>query len=626
MLRKTVAGAAVGVLALTAAACSSSSKSTGTSPTTTAGAGASTAPATTAAATGAASAAPSATGAASAAPSATSSAAASGSSTPSGAAHGGVTLAASMPISTTQGTKPLTVENNPIPAIEDNFNAFNSNGFGYKLNIEGLFYEPLLMFNDLKANTAYPWLATDFAWNAAGTQITFTIRDGVKFSDGSPLTPADVAYTFQVMKDTPAANRSGLPIDNAKVVGTNQVTVTFTAPQFQNIFNIAGQTFIVKKAAYSAAPDASKFADAKPIGTGPYTLSKFSPQGLTFKANPNYWGGKPPVPQVNIPSYSSNDVALQQLSAGKIDYAGNFVDQIKTTFVAKDPTHNKYWFPAINVVNLVFNVTTGPKALQDPAVRKAISAGIDRTTVAAQAEQGYEAPATSSSGLLLPNFSALLPDAYKNDLKSGADAASVASILTAAGYAKDSKGFYAKGGNEVAFKIEDPSGYTDYYNASKIMAATFQKEGINATADGVDENKWYADLAAGTFDTAIHWSNTGPSPYATYDGWLDPALSTGGNAKNASGNYGRFQNPDATSALAAYAKAGTADEAKTAVDTLAKVMNEQVPVTPIMYAAGWYEYNTTNYTGWVDATNQYMDPAPNPAGVAYVILHLKPNS
>ena len=185
--------------------------------------------------------------------------------------------------------------------MEDQFNAFDSNGFGYKLNIEGLFYEPLLMFNNLKANTAYPWLATDFAWNADGTQITFTIRDGVKFSDGSPLTADDVAYTFQVMKDTPATNRNGLPIDNAKVDGTNKVTVTFTAPQFQNLYNIAGQTFVVKKAAYSASPDPSKFADPKPVGTGPYTLANFTAQGLQFKANPNYWGGKPTVPEVDVP-------------------------------------------------------------------------------------------------------------------------------------------------------------------------------------------------------------------------------------------------------------------------------------------------------------------------------------
>ena len=612
----------MGVVALSAAACSSKSSTGASSPSST------TPAATTSAAPAASTSAAATSGAVT--PSTGASASVKGSSAPSvapsstgGAGHGGVTLAATRPISTTVGTKPLTVENNPIPSLEDNFNAFDSNGFGYKLNVEGLFYEPLLMFNDLKANTAYPWLATDFAWNADGTQITFTLRSGVKFSDGSPLTPDDVAYTFQVMKDQPTANRSGLPIDNAKVVGTNQVTVTFTAPQFQNIFNIAGQTFIVKKSTYSGAPDASKFADKTPIGTGPYTLDKFSPQGVTFKANPNYWGGKPPVPEVDVPSYTSNQVALTQMSQGKIDYGGNFVDQIKTSFVAKDPAHQKYWFPAINVVNLVFNVKTGPKALQDPQVRKAISAAIDRTKVAGQAEQGYEAPATSSSGLLLPNFSSLLPAAYKNDLKPGTDPATVTSLMTAAGYAKDAKGFWAKGGTEVAFKIEDPSAYTDYYDASKIMSADFQKLGFNATADGVDANKWYADLAAGTFDTAIHWSNTGPSPYATYDGWLDPAIAQGSNA---SGNYGRFFNDDATSALAAYAKAGNTADATTAVNTLAKVMNDQTPVAPIMYAAGWYEYNTKNYTGWVDATNQYMDPAPNPAGVAYVILHLTPAS
>ena len=540
----------------------------------------------------------------------------------SAGAHGGVTLATGAALSTTQGTKALTVENNPIPSLVANFNAFDANGFGYKTNVEGLFYEPMLMFNDLKANTAYPWLATDFAWSPDGKAITFTLRDGVKFSDGTPLTAADVAYTYQVMKDVPAMDRLGIPVTGASVDG-NKVTVNFKTPQFQNIFNIAGQTFIVKKAAYSASRDPAKFADPKPIGTGPYTVANAVAAGFTFKANPTYWGGKPPVPEVDVPSYATNDVALQQLSAGKIDYAGNFVSQIQTSFVAKDPTHHKYWFPTVNVVSLEFNVATGPAALKDPKVRAAISAAIDRTKVASQAEQGYEPPATSSSGLLLPNFASLLPAAYKGDLKAHDDAAAVAENMKAAGYALTG-GMWTKGGQKVTFKIEDPTAYTDYYQAAQIMAADFKKLGFDATAYGVDPNKWYADLAAGTFDTAIHWSNTGPSPYATYEAWLDPALSTGGNAKNASGNYGRFVDPEATAALDAYAKAGTAEDAQTAVNTLAKVVSTKVPVAPIMYAAGWYEYNTTNYSGWVDKANQYMDPAPNPAGVAYVILHLKP--
>ncbi|WP_154674032.1 ABC transporter substrate-binding protein [Nakamurella lactea] len=616
--------AAVGVIALVTAACSSNDNTASSAPSSPSAAAADTS---SAADSGSASA---STSASSSAPASESSSSSGGSesssaSTDSGsgsdAAHGGVTLVDSAPLATTQGTKPLVVENNPIPSLEDNFNAFNSNGFGYKLNVEGLFYEPMLMFNALKANTAYPWLATDFAWNDDGTAITFTLRDGVKFSDGSPLTADDVAYTYQAMKDFPAANRSGLPIASAAADGTNKVTVKFTAPQFQNIYNVAGQTFIVKKSAYSGSGDPSKFADPQPIGTGPYTLAKFTPQGLQFKANPSYWGGTPPVPEVDVPSYTSNDVALQQLSAGKIHYAGNFVSNIEQSFVAKDPANHKYWFPAINTVGLVFNVSTGPEALKDPAVRKAISVGLDRKKVADQAEQGYEAPASSSSGLLLPNFDSLLPAAYKDDLKPGQDAAAVTTLMTGAGYAKDGNGMWAKGGKTVSFSIEDPTAYTDYYQAAQIMSADLKAVGFDAKVNGVDANKWYADLAAGTFDSAIHWGTTSPSPYAQYDGWLDPEVAKGDNA---SGNYGRFNDPAATKALADYAKAGSEAESKAAIETLAKVMSEQVPVAPIMYAAGWYEYNTTDYTGWVDKDNQYMDPSPNPANVAYVILHLSP--
>lgn len=344
---------------------------------------------------------------------------------------------------------------------------------------------------------------------------------------------------------------------------------------------------------------------------------------LQFKADPSYWGGKPPVPEVDAPSFSSADTALQQLASGQIDHAGNFISNIEPSFVAKDPTNHKYWFPAINTVTLVFNTTTGPAALKDPAVRKAISAGIDRTKVAGQAEQGYEAPASSSSGLLLPNFASLLPAAYKNDLEAGQDAQAVTTLMTGAGYAKNGSGIWAKGGQPVSFSIDDPTAYTDYYQAAQIMSADLKTVGFDVKASGVDANKWYADLAAVTFDTAIHWGNTGPSPYAQYEGWLDPALSKGNNA---SGNYGRFNSPEATAALLAYAKAGTTAESSTAINTLAKIMSDQVPNAPLMYAAGWYEYNTKNLSGWVDKDNQYMDPSPNPVNVAYVILHLTPKS
>jgi len=517
------------------------------------------------------------------------------------------------------------MENNPHATLVDDFNPFNGNSFAFQLNVGGLFYEPMLMFNTLKPNTAYSWLAKDFAWNADGTAITFTLRDGVKFSDGTPLTADDVAWNYQILTDSKAnANRLGLPVVSATADSANTVTVTFKSPQYQNLYNIAGQTFIVQKKHYAAAKgDFSKFADAAPVGTGAYTLSKFSPQGVVFKSRTDYWGGTPGVPEVDVPAYATNDVALAQLAAGKIDYAGNFISQIDTAFVAKYKDHNKYWFPPVNTVNLVFNVKTGPAAFKDVAVRKAISAAIDRQTVSDQAEQGYAPVATSSSGIVLPNFDSLLPAAYKDDLKAAPDLDAVNTLMTGGGYAKGADGIWAKGGAKVSFKIEDPSAYTDYFDSIKIIASDLKKAGFDATADGVDPGKWYSDLGAGTFDAALHWGSSGPSPYPQFAGWLDIGQAQGTSAAN---DFGRYDNPDAAAALAAYAKAGTADETTAAITTLSKIISEEVPVAPVMYGPGWYEYNTTNYTGWVDADHQFVDPSPNPANCAMVILQLKPAS
>ena len=91
----------------------------------------------------------------------------------------------------------------------------------------------------------------------------------------------------------------------------------------------------------------------------------------------------------------------------------------------------------------------------------------------------------------------------------------------------------------MSFAIEDPTAYTDYYQSAQLMCADLKTVGFDCKVKGVDPNKWYADLAAGTFDTAIHWGTSGPSPYAQYDGWLDPDLAKGNNA---TGNYGRFPN------------------------------------------------------------------------------------
>ena len=511
----------------------------------------------------------------------------------------------------------LTVENNPQPNFTDTFNPFAATSTGKSQNAEALFYEPLIQFNNTKAGTTYPWLANKYTWNADGTAITFELRDGVKWSDGKPFTADDVAYTFSLMQTNKALNYNGLPITGVTSSGSN-VTITFSSPEYTNIYAIAGQTWIVPKHIWSAQKDPATFTDPSPIGTGPYVMDKFTAQGFTLKANTGYWGGSPKVAKVSFPAYASNTVALTALQQGEIDYAGNDIDNIQQNFVGKDAAHNHYFFPATNTVVLVPNVTKWP--FNQQAVRLAVSAGINRQQLSTQGETGYEPVATSSSGLLLPNFSANVPASLQNDLPAAPQPDKVTSIMSAAGFAKD---IWAKGGQEVSFNVEDPTSYTDYYADAQIIVQTLKPLGFAVSVDGVTPDQWNNDLSAGTFSSAIHWGSGGPTAFSQYDNWLDYNLVSGSTA---SGDQGRWNDPATQDALKTFAAAATPDAQQSAINTLANIISTQAPVIPLLYGAGWFEYSTKHFTGWPTQDNSYVDPSPNSAQIEYVILHLTPVS
>ena len=163
---------------------------------------------------------------------------------------------------------------------------------------------------------------------------------------------------------------------------------------------------------WSTVSDPATYADAKPVGTGPFMLDKFSPQGYTLKQNPFYWNkSKVHVPEIDFPAYNTNANLVPPVSSGQIDFAGNYVANIKSNFLAKSPENHTWlnsqpYFSANNVVSMYLNTTKAP--LSDPAVRQAISYGINRNQLNVQGETGYEPPVNSTSGLLLPNHQSYL--------------------------------------------------------------------------------------------------------------------------------------------------------------------------------------------------------------------------
>ena len=527
---------------------------------------------------------------------------------------------------------PLVIVDNTGQVFAQTFNPYVSTSLGVEDNMQSLTYEPLLEFNIMAPTQApIPWLATHYAWSNGGKTLTFTIRPGVKFSDGTPLTASDVAFTFNLlMKNSTLASQAPAPTPlpvSATAPNSSTAVLTFAQPEYANLFLI-GSTYILPAHVWQSVSSPATYADATPVGTGPYKLASFSAQKVTFKPNPYYWQkSKVTVPEVIFPNYVSNTTANPALDSGQIGYAGNDVADVQSDYLSASSsnhtwTSNQPWFADNNVVTLWLNTAKAP--LNDPKVRLAISAGIDRQQLSAQGETNYEPPATSSSGLLLPTQSALLDPSYANDIAPASDSAKVTQLLSSDGYTKTG-GKWTKNGQPITFSIEDPSSYTDYATDAQLIATQLNAEGFQVSFNGVQATQWYNDYPAGNFDAIIHWSNQGPSPYDYFDYWMDSSLSAP-VGKTAGGDFGRYNNPQAQSALTQYAGTDSTATQQPALNTLEGIVSTQAPVIPLLYGAAWYEYSTKDYTGWPTQSNQYIDPVPNSPYMEYTLLHLTPAS
>jgi ABC-type transport system substrate-binding protein len=126
------------------------------------------------------------------------------------------------------------MESSPESTITQAFNPFVPTQAAYGMGATGLIYEPLIQFNMVSPPKNYPWLATSYTWSNGGKTLTFAIRQGVKWSDGQPFTPADVVFTFDMLKKTAAVNLTGVKYDGVSASGNN-VVLTFATPQFANL-------------------------------------------------------------------------------------------------------------------------------------------------------------------------------------------------------------------------------------------------------------------------------------------------------------------------------------------------------------------------------------------------------
>ena len=520
----------------------------------------------------------------------------------------------------------LVMESSPENNVTRDFNPFVSTAAPQGMGATGLIYEPLYQFDLANPTTRYPWLATSFSWGPGGKSITFTIRQGVKWSNGTPMTTADVAFTYEYIKKNSAINLAGLDISTVSSSG-DTVTVTFPTPQYTNLENIAGVA-ILPQSVWGSISNPAAFTDPDPIGTGPYTLGAFSPQGYTMVRNPNYWQeSKVQVPKVYFPVYTSNTGALSALFAGQIDWTGNYIPSLERDFVDTNPADHHFWEAAGSSNALWPNLNEWPT--DQLPVRQAIDLAINRQVIGSEGESGLESPLTNTTGITLPTYQAWAGPVAGMTVPAAGSAAAADAVLTAAGYRKDSAGFYALNGRQVTLQLTDPSSYTDYVQDDALVEQQLRAAGLDVTFTGQSVDEWNADIAKGDFQLTLHWGQGGVTPYNLYQNWLDDSLIT---PTGATGDFERLKDPAIESDLAALARAAPDVAAQTAALTpIAKYVAANLPVIPTTTAADWFEYNSQNYVNWPTQTNPYdsgepsgTNNGPGTGSDEVVLLHLTP--
>jgi peptide/nickel transport system substrate-binding protein len=507
----------------------------------------------------------------------------------------------------------------------NNSNPFVGSSAGASLGYRFMIYEPLVMMNQVRpADPGKPWLATKWTWSNNYQALALTIRDGVKWSDGQAMTADDVAYTFQLLKGNAALNQNAIPFGDITVSG-NTVNLTFPSSQFVNQTKVL-TTFIVPKHIWSNVKDPATETNQNPIGTGPYTLKTFTPQTVTLtERTSGYWQTLPKVKEIRYTSYNDNNAQTTALANGACEWSFVFISNYKAVYTNKDPEHYQLWFPpTLGAHGLWFN--TQKKPWDNASLRRAVSMVVNRDDIFTQGEAGYFYPKIDSvTGIPTPAGDSFISADYKGKTQ-GVDVAGAKTLLTSAGFTFAGNTLKDPSGKAVTLTLSDPAGWSDYQTDLEIIKDNLSQIGITAKIDKANQDAWFKNVDTGNFDAVLHWTNSGATPYDMYENIMDGAIYKPVGTAGVAGNYGRFQSPEATAALKAYATASDDATRTAALNTLQKIMVEQMPMVALMAPNAGGEYSTKNWTGWPDDSNPYAPAQPTQLNALDVVMHLQPAS
>lgn len=518
----------------------------------------------------------------------------------------------------------LHIEASPTGPISNNFNPFLSTSPAVLLGASDMVYEPLFQYNFAKPGEMVPWLATSYRFSDGDRTLTFTLRKGVKWSDGTAFTSKDVAFTFDMLKANPALNGLGVTFTSVAAPNPYTVVMHFASPAYVQLYNIAGGTPIVQAHQWSGVKDPATFSDSNPIGTGPYVLQSMNARGITLVRNPHYWQpGEPKVDELSYLVFDSNTSANTALEAGQLDWAGNFVPHIQQLYKQRDPSQRFYEFVPYRTTVIVLNLTRYPFNLLP--VRKALSMALNRPAVVNAGEYGEQPAALTPTGLVLPAQDSLLAPEYK-DLGYKTDVAGALKLLLKAGFKKGSGGkLLEPDGKPFAFTLIGPTPYTDVMADDQVIAQQWDALGAQVTVSGEAVGSWIDQTDTGNYDVSLTAPGSAEivDPYGAFNEYLNSDLAAP-IGKTSVGDVEHFESPSTDRLLADWASATTSQGRQAALDGIEKVMVQQLPVIPLFYNVYFCEWTTNHFVGWPSPKDPYNVPEPAGSEAEMVVLHLRP--
>lgn len=417
-----------------------------------------------------------------------------------------------------------------------------------------------------------PSLAESATPSDDGTEWTVTLRDGVEFSDGSPLTADDVKYSLDRSRKAKAGFSFLLaPIASIDVEDDTTLVIHTDEPSATLIPALSSWVASIVPANLGGASDKEFFAD--PIGSGPFVLDTWDRgQSIRLERNDNYWqDGKPLLDAVQWNTVPDDNTRVSQVQSGQADVADYIpFNQISSLDASADLDAES--FPANFTSFLIFNQEFAPFA--DQRVRVAIAHALDRDAITESTLFGTGEPACSMVPPSMPYSST--PDCPQYDV----DTAKSELAQT-----KWPNGF------DVELTIDN---LPISSSVAQIVQSQLAEIGIDVTVKVVDSGQLYTTYGQQAYQLGYAaWASDIPDPDEQLTYMLDP--DAGGNAY-----YTGYSNPEVTKLINEGRQTLDTDKRAEIYAQVQDIAAEQVPQYPISDQGYPYVWSTDVQDFWVN--------------------------